>query len=210
MRLRPLVEAALETGCRRGELLGLQWYQVQLEPRAEIWLPASKTKTGKARRVPISTRLKSILEMRRDALRATLELKEHEQLTGTLYVFGNEIGQLIGSIKTAWRLACERAKITDLHFHDLRREAAVDGSRAAFRCTWSGTCSATPMWRRRRRICRARAAAHMKLCGGLRSGSSMVETTSWCSVAIAARAKEAARHSMPSLVTCIASATARL
>ncbi len=28
------------------------------------------------------------------------------------------------AIKTAWRLTCQRAKITGLHFHDLRREAA--------------------------------------------------------------------------------------
>jgi hypothetical protein len=39
------------------------------------------------------------------------------------YAFGNEIGQKSGSIKTAWRLACRRAQIVDLHFHDLRREA---------------------------------------------------------------------------------------
>ncbi len=39
------------------------------------------------------------------------------------YVFGDEIGQRRGRIITAWRLACRRAKIVDLHFHDLRREA---------------------------------------------------------------------------------------
>ena len=119
--LRALVEAALETGCRRGELLSLQWRQVEFEPRPEIWLP--KTKTGKPRRVPISTRLRTLLEMRREALRATLELTDDESLTECLHVFGNEIGQPVHAIKTAWRLACSRAKITDLHFHDLRREA---------------------------------------------------------------------------------------
>jgi hypothetical protein len=37
-------------------------------------------------------------------------------------------GRRRGSIKTAWRLACKRAKIAGLqHFHDLRREA---GSRS--------------------------------------------------------------------------------
>lgn len=121
--LRAVVEAALETGCRRGELLSLQWQQVQFEPRAEIWLPAGKTKTGKARRVPVSSRLKTLLEMRRDALRAVLELQDDEPLAGSLYVFGNEIGQRVGAIKTAWRMACDRARIHDLHFHDLRREA---------------------------------------------------------------------------------------
>lgn len=121
--LRAVVEAALETGCRRGELLGLQWQQVAFGPRAEIWLPAGKTKTGRARRVPISTRLKAILEMRRDTLRTELKLKDDENLSGSLYVFGNEIGQQHGAIKTAWRLACQRANLHDLHFHDLRREA---------------------------------------------------------------------------------------
>jgi integrase len=63
-RLRAIIEAALETGCRRGELLSLRWSQVQLTPRPELWLPADKTKTGKARRVPLSTRLQAILAMR--------------------------------------------------------------------------------------------------------------------------------------------------
>jgi integrase len=121
--LRNVVEAALETGCRRGELLLLQWRQVQLEAPAEIWLPAGKTKTGRARRIPISDRLRKILEMRRDAVRAALELTEEQALPEALYVFGNELGQRHGAIKTAWRLACERADVRDLHFHDLRREA---------------------------------------------------------------------------------------
>jgi integrase len=121
--LRLVVEGALETGCRRGELLGLQWHQVQIGDRPELHLPAGKTKTGRARRVPISTRLLHILTMRRDTLRAALALQDDEPLPGSLYVFGNELGQRHGAIKTAWRLACERANIRELHFHDLRREA---------------------------------------------------------------------------------------
>jgi integrase len=38
-------------------------------------------------------------------------------------VFGNAIGERIRDSKTAWAKTCERAKIQDLHFHDLRREA---------------------------------------------------------------------------------------
>ena len=121
--LRALVEGALETGCRRGELLSMQWHQVQFEPRAEIWLPEGKTKTGRGRRVPISTRLQANFAMRRDALRALLELEDDEPLPGTLFVFGNDAGQRHGAIKTAWAATCKRAKVEDLHFHDLRREA---------------------------------------------------------------------------------------
>ena len=114
--LRAIVEAALETGCRKGELLGLQWSQVQLAPRPELWLPADKTKTGKARRVPLSTRLQAVLAMRQHD-------PDGEPFPPTAFVFGNEIGQRVGAIKASWLGACTRAKIHDLHFHDLRREA---------------------------------------------------------------------------------------
>ena len=33
-----------------------------------------------------------------------------------------QIWERIGSVKTAWRNTCCRADISDLHFHDLRRE----------------------------------------------------------------------------------------
>ena len=111
-----MVEAALEAWCRRGELLSLQWSQVQLTPRPELWLPADKTKTGKARRVPLSTRLQAILVMRK--LDPT-----GRPFPPSAFVFGNEVGQRVRGIKTAWRHACRRAHIHDLHFHDLRREA---------------------------------------------------------------------------------------
>jgi integrase len=117
-RLRPLVEAALESGCRRGELLSLQWWQVKdLDgPNPRLDLPAAKTKTGRNRVVPISMRLRAVLEMRRKD-------PADRDLPAQAYVFGDEIGQPIKSIKTAWTLACRRARIVDLRFHDLRREA---------------------------------------------------------------------------------------
>lgn len=114
--LRAVVEAALETGCRRGELLNLTWNQVQFQPRPELWLPADKTKTGKARRVPTSTRLQAVLAMRKHDPEGTPFPRD-------AFVLGNELGERVGSIKTAWGAACRRAAITDLRFHDLRREA---------------------------------------------------------------------------------------
>jgi integrase len=149
--LRACVEAALETGMRQGEILSLQWREVvgmtlkttngstmmQWEPRAEIVLLGEKTKTRAHRRVPISSRLKAILEMRR--------LDPAGKPFGPdAYVFGNAVGELVGSIKRAWATAVlrahghapkfigtgmldedARAKLAEinLHFHDLRREA---------------------------------------------------------------------------------------
>jgi integrase len=114
--LQDIIVAALETGCRRGELLSLQWHQVRFAPRAEIFLPAGKTKAKRDRRVPISSVLAAVLRRRRvDPTGAALPPEA--------YVFGDEIGRRRGAIKTAWGGIRRRAKILDLHFHDLRREA---------------------------------------------------------------------------------------
>ena len=118
--LRALITGALSTGCRVGELLTLQWQDVQIDAggryRALI-LRAGKTKTGTLRVVPVGQRLAAVLEMLRTD-------PEGEDLPADTFVFGDEIGQKIGSVKTAWRTACAQAGIVDLHFHDLRREFA--------------------------------------------------------------------------------------
>ena len=146
--LRALVEAALATGMRQGELVNLRWRDVQgmtvddhqrisWAPRAAIVLDAAKTKTKRSRVIPISSRLKAIVELRRfDPAGDPLSLDA--------YVFGNRIGQRIESPKRAWTRAVlvthgitptltntanfdapTRAafKTVNLHFHDLRREA---------------------------------------------------------------------------------------
>lgn len=110
--LRDLIVAALETGCRLGELLTLQWNQV----RDDLLLPAGKTKAKKSRRVPVSTVLRAVLEARR------LD-PAGEPLPASAYVFGDDVGRQRLSIRGAWVFTCERAKIKGLHFHDLRREA---------------------------------------------------------------------------------------
>jgi len=116
--LRALIIAALSTGCRLGELLSWQWSQIQRDDAgAARWLllPADLTKTNEARMLPIGWRLRAELEMRR----TDPEGKDHEP---DAHVFGNEVGEPIASIKTAWRATCRRAGIRGLHFHDLRRE----------------------------------------------------------------------------------------
>lgn len=137
--LRAVIETAIETGMRRGEIMSLQWWQVRLDgPRAAIVLPASKTKTRRDREVPISTRLRAILTMRQtDA--------DGETYPGTAFVFGFADGSQVKNLQGSWQAVRLRAhgftpryvkgtaKLTpeskaqlqqiDLHFHDLRREA---------------------------------------------------------------------------------------
>jgi integrase len=116
--LRALIAAALSTGCRLGELLNLQWRHIRHDEQGQpkwIVLDADRTKTNRSRTIPIGPRLRAELEMRRPD-------PDGETFGSDAYVFGNEIGEPIASIKTAWRATCRRANVRGLHFHDLRRE----------------------------------------------------------------------------------------
>jgi len=113
--LRALIVAALETSCRLGELLSLQWHQVRWDIN-EIHLPASKTKARTQRDVPMTPNLRALLEIKRYDLTGA-------EYGPDAYVFGNAIGERVGRVMTAWRATCRRAGIVGLHFHDLRREA---------------------------------------------------------------------------------------
>lgn len=118
--LRALITAALSTGCRLGELLSMQWSQIRRDESGQakaIILHASKTKTGELRVLPVSANLRAALDLRKHGP----DGKEHPPAA---YVFGNDVGEPVKSIRTAWELTCERAGITGLHFHDLRREFA--------------------------------------------------------------------------------------
>jgi integrase len=98
----------------------LQWQQIRQDEHGHarwIVLTAAKTKTAEARVLWVGPNLRSVLELRRHAA-------DGHAHPATAYVFGNEVGEPVKSIRTAWELTCERAEIYDLHFHDLRREFA--------------------------------------------------------------------------------------
>ena len=133
--LQRLIIAALETGCRRGELLALTWRDVNLQ-RREITVRAETSKTRTARVLPVSARLAAVLEM------ARLD-PAGQAYTLEAFVFG-ELGQRLKTFKRAWQTAVVKAaghtpqwtaqnalsatsqavfRAVDLHFHDLRHEA---------------------------------------------------------------------------------------
>jgi integrase len=119
--LRALTIAAIETGMRKGELLSLTWAGVTFDsedrPRY-IDLVAGNTKTNEPRRVYVTPRLADVLVARRSA-------PDGEEHPPEAYVFGNSVGEKVGSkfesVKTGWGSACKKAGIENLHFHDLRR-----------------------------------------------------------------------------------------
>ncbi|MDE2344450.1 MAG: site-specific integrase [Betaproteobacteria bacterium] len=102
--MRPLVQFAIETAMRQGEMLALVWEHVDLEERTAH---LEDTKNGEARTVPLSSRAVAVLE----AL-------PRSSMDGRVFPLTAQ------AVKLAWKRATKRAGLEDLHFHDLRHEAA--------------------------------------------------------------------------------------
>ncbi len=126
--LRPVLWFGFYTGWRKGEVLSLQWGQVDFQA-GEIRLEPGTTKNDEGRTFPfhVLPHLAEIVETQQERT-PTLE-KE----TGTLipWVFHRD-GRQIKNMDKAWRAACEQAGLEGWLFHDLRRSAvreleAADG-----------------------------------------------------------------------------------
>ena len=104
--LKPLILFALETGMRRGELLNAIWGDVSWRD-STIRIPV--TKNGDARTIPLSTKARYILA----------ELAFDFWSGARIFPTSSE------AVKLAWKRLTTRARIPDLHFHDLRHEAVT-------------------------------------------------------------------------------------
>jgi integrase len=104
---KPIVVVAINTGMRRGELLGLQWEQVDLGSET---ITVKHSKSGRVRHVPLN-------KTAREAL---------EQLPGPHegHVFRYR-GLPIQDVKTAFLKALKRAGLPRCRFHDLRHTFAT-------------------------------------------------------------------------------------
>lgn len=105
--LGDIVECALNTGMRKGEILGLRWEQIR---NGFIYL--DKTKTSEPRQIPINDTL--------DMLFKRIRQKQH---LISRYVFTYR-GKRVDSVKTSFNSAVKRAGIVDFTFHDLRHTFA--------------------------------------------------------------------------------------
>ena len=100
--LGSVIELAVETAMRRGEICNLTWADVDLKRRVAH---ARETKNGEPRDVPLSGRAVSILE----------SVPRHG-------VGGSVFGYCGRGLSQAFKRVCERSGIEDFHFHDLRHE----------------------------------------------------------------------------------------
>jgi integrase len=117
--LRPLVIFLLYTGARVGEVLWLDWRDVDLD-RAHANFP--KTKNGDARGVPLHPRVIAALKRlgHRDG-----EIFRRPDGKAYARPKGGEDHSAGSRISTAFNGACRRAGIEDFHPHDLRHTWAT-------------------------------------------------------------------------------------
>jgi integrase len=101
--IEPVIKFAVETGMRRGEILGIRRDHIDVEQHS-LLIP--ETKNGYARTIPLS----------KPAF-ALLHSCKGEESDGLIFpVTAN-------AFRLAWERVRRRAGLVDLHFHDLRHEA---------------------------------------------------------------------------------------
>jgi integrase len=99
--IKPLVELALETAMRRGELLALQWVDVDMGKR---FVKLHTSKNGESREVPLSPK----------ALEVLSNLKRTN---------GAVFPTTASAVEQSFRRAIKRASLVNFRFHDLRHSA---------------------------------------------------------------------------------------
>jgi len=107
--LKKFIIAALNTGMRLGELLNLEWENVDLDKNT---ITVTGTKSNKIRIIPINNKLK-------ETLKCGINIGSSER------VFCDENGNAIKSIKTAFNNAVRRSGIKRCNFHQLRHSFAT-------------------------------------------------------------------------------------
>ena len=103
--LYELVVLALTTGARAGEMLNLQWTDIDFQ-RGEATL--RNTKNGETRLIPVVGHAQDLLKARR----------------GIGFVFPSSTGRAFYEYAKPFKKALETAEIEDFRFHDLRHTAA--------------------------------------------------------------------------------------
>lgn len=119
--LKPIIIFALNTGCRKDEILFLKWENVDMK---HGFINMVQTKNGERRQIPINDTLREMLKgltRRLDCPYVFYEaviLKNKET--------GKEIAtaKRFGDVKRSFNTACKKTGILDFVFHSLRHTFA--------------------------------------------------------------------------------------
>ncbi|MGO8990454.1 MAG: tyrosine-type recombinase/integrase [bacterium] len=111
--LEPIVKAAILTGLRKGDLLKLQWKEIDLARGFFTYLEQKKsTSRGAEAKTVVQYMSQDLIDLLAAVPRA-----------GD-YVFCGPRGKRLKDVSQAFKRALKRAGITDFHFHDLRHTSA--------------------------------------------------------------------------------------
>ena len=109
--LKDVIQFALHTGMRRGELLGLKWSDIDFKRQVAV-IPGRRAKGNRERVIPLNAIAMGILESFTRPL-------DSEEL-----VFANRDGGKWDRLRKHWVKALAISKVEDFHFHDLRHTYA--------------------------------------------------------------------------------------
>lgn len=114
--LKELIVFSIETGCRRGEMLSLQWRNVDLFKKV---VTIFGSKTGEKRTIPLTQRAFEVLK---EGERLRMKVRS---MTTDL-VFTHPIGQKVNihTLRSAFEDALKKAKVEGFRWHDLRHSYA--------------------------------------------------------------------------------------
>lgn len=123
--LHKIVNCALNTGMRRGEILSLQWYQIR-----DSFIYLRETKTSEPRQIPIN----DDMELMFDQIKSEQNPKSDKvvgfdgkpvknQKLNSKHVFIYK-GEPVKNIKKSFKTALKDSGIQDFRFHDLRHTFA--------------------------------------------------------------------------------------
>ncbi len=106
-----VIQFAKETGMRRGEILALEWSNVNLAASL-VFLPI--TKNGSSRTVPLSPAARQVLERLKSVRSGALTNPMHNNLVFPISA---------NALRMSWKRLLKRSGLEDFRFHDLRHEA---------------------------------------------------------------------------------------
>lgn len=115
------LQLAINTGCRKSELLKLAWRDVDMTIPAII-ITSANSKNGKRRIIPLN-------QQAQHAIKALFRMRNETKLESP-WVFTKRNGNRLKCLDNAFWRACKRAGIQDFRIHDLRHTFASDLVRA--------------------------------------------------------------------------------
>ncbi|MFT6902337.1 MAG: integrase [Colwellia sp.] len=109
--LEVIVLLAMNTGIRKGELLSLQWHDINFDNKI-LTVDFENAKSGNTRHLPLNT----------EAFNGLIQWQNLSGIEG--YVFKDKNNQPLKDFPSLWAEILDEANITHFRFHDLRHHFA--------------------------------------------------------------------------------------